>query len=188
MPVSVLRRRFSVDEYYQMVQAGILREDDGVELIEGEIVEMAPIGSNHAACVKRLNQIFSQHLGQQILVGIQDPIHLGEYSEPQPDITLLRPRPDFYGSSHPGPEDILLVVEVSDTSVDYDREVKVPLYARSGIREAWLVNLVEGVIEVYRSPSSEGYRQVRRVPRGETLTPESLSGLRILADDLLPSL
>src|SRR5919106_2349460 len=116
MSVQVLRRRFTVDEYYRMAEAGILHEDDRIELIEGEIVEMSPIGSRHAACVKRLIGLFSRQVGpESATLGVQDPIHLGEYSEPQPDIALIHPRPDFYVSAHPGPADILLLIEVADT-------------------------------------------------------------------------
>src|SRR5919106_6741536 len=117
MSVQVLRRRFTVDEYYRMAEAGILHEDDRVELIEGEIVEMAPIGSNHASHVDPLAQLLFERIGRRAIVRIQSPIHLGEYSEPQPDVTILRSRSDFYVSAHPSPADILLVVEVADTSV-----------------------------------------------------------------------
>jgi Uma2 family endonuclease len=186
MSVQVLRRRFTVDEYYRMGEAGILHEDDRVELIEGEIVQMSPIGSRHAACVKRLNGLFSRQIGQTaIVIGVQDPIHLGEYSEPQPDITLLRPRPDFYVSAHPGPADILLVVEVADTSVEYDRGVKIPLYARAGIREYWIVDLAGESVEVYRDPSPEGYRQARQLRRSERIAPEAFPDVEIAIDDIL---
>ena len=187
MSVQLLRRRFTVDEYYRMVEAGILHEDDRVELIEGEIVEMAPIGSRHAACVKRLNNLFSQRVGPGGLVSIQDPIRLGEHSEPQPDVTLLRPRPDFYASAHPEPQDILLLVEVADTSADYDRDVKVPLYARSGIREVWLVDLLARRIEVYRYPGPEGYHQVGQLKPGDRMAPEAFPGLEIAVDEVLAS-
>ena len=107
MAVQLVRRRFTVKEYYQMAEAGILHADDRIELLEGQIVEMAPIGSRHAACVARLNSIFFQKLGERAIVRVQGPIHLGEVSEPQPDLSLLRPRPDFYATAHPGPEDVL---------------------------------------------------------------------------------
>jgi len=186
MPVQVLRRRFTVDEYYRMAEAGILHEDDRVELIEGEIVEMAPIGSRHAACVKRLNSLLSQRVGARALVGVQDPIRLDEHSEPQPDVTILLPRPDFYASVHPGPGDILLAVEVADTSAEYDREVKVPLYARSGIRESWLVDLPAGVVEVYRDPSPQGYRQTQHLKRGDRIALAAFPDFELTIDELLP--
>lgn len=185
MAVQVLRRRFTVEEYYRMAQAGILNEDDRVELIEGEIIEMAPIGSRHAAHVKGLNRLFSQQVGQEVLISVQDPVRLSERSEPQPDIALLRFRPDLYATSHPGPADVLLLIEVADATVEYDREVKAPLYAREGIREFWLVDLPGERIEVYRDPSPEGYRQVRTVQRGERLSPEAFPGLELSAEDIL---
>ena len=168
-----------------MAQVGILGEDDRVELIEGEIVEMTPIGSRHAAVVDRLNRILSRQIGEQAIVRVQNPIRLGEHSEPQPDISLLKPREDFYASSHPGPEDVLLLVEVSETSAEYDREVKLPLYARFGIPEVWLVNPEGKAIEVYRDPSPEGYREVQTLGYDALLSPNSLPDLEIPAREIL---
>jgi len=185
MAVQVLRRRFTVKEYYQMAQAGILHEDDRVELIEGEIIQMAPIGRPHATSVRRLVRLFSRLVGEQAVVDIQNPIHLGEHSEPQPDAVLLRPRPDLYAAAHPEPGDILLLVEVADTTASYDREIKVPLYARAGIPEVWIEDLERDVIEVHRQPSPEGYQQLRIVRRGESLSPEALPDLVLKAEDIL---
>jgi Uma2 family endonuclease len=185
MPVQVLRRRFTVKEYYQMAQAGILSEDDRVELIEGEIIEMAPVGRRHATSVRRVIRLFSRRVGRRAIVDIQDPIHLGEHSEPQPDAVLLRPRLDLYASGHPQPEDILLLIEVADTTASYDREIKIPLYAQAGIAEVWLVDLEGDAIEVYRQPGPEGYRQVQIVRRGEALAPEALPDLMLRAEDIL---
>ena len=185
MTVQVLRRRFTVDEYYRMAEAGILHEDDRVELIEGEVVEMAPIGSRHAARVTGLNSLFSQRVLPRALVSIQNPIHLDQHSEPQPDVTLLRPQPDFYASAHPTPQDILLVVEVSDSSTQYDREVKMPLYARHGIQEAWLVSLDEEVVEVYRNPGSQGYQHKQQLRRGDHISIEAFPEIDLLVDDVL---
>ena len=141
MTVQVLRRRFTVDEYHRMGQVGILGEDDRVELLEGEIVEMAPIGSRHQATVDRLTRLFSGRMADAVLVRVQGPVRLAEDSEPQPDVTLLRLRDDFYATAHPGPEDVILLVEVSDSSIEYDREVKLPHYARQVIPEVWIVDL-----------------------------------------------
>ena len=185
MAVPLLRRRFTVDEYHRMAEAGILTEDDRVELIEGEIVDMSPIGSRHAACVKRMTSFFYRQVGQKAIVSVQDPIRLTERSEPQPDVALLRPRPDFYTQAHPGSEDVLLVVEVAETSPDYDRTVKVPLYARSGIPEVWLVDLAGEGVEVYRTPTPQGYREVRHVRRGQCLAPEAFPDLDLAVDDIL---
>ncbi len=185
MSAQCVRRRFTVDEYHLMARTGILQEDDRLELLEGEIVEMAPIGSRHAACVNRLNGILSERLGGQAIVSVQNPIRLDEQSEPQPDLTLLRPRDDFYSVSHPESGDVLLVVEVADISEDYDRDMKVPLYARSAIPETWLVDLAGGSIEVYRSPSSEGYRDISRVGPGQRLAPQSFLDLSIVVDEIV---
>ncbi|MGH2376231.1 MAG: Uma2 family endonuclease, partial [bacterium] len=174
MAVQVTRRRFTVDEYYRMADAGIFSEDDRVELIEGEIVEMVAIGSRHAGSVGKFNRILSRRVGDAALVWVQNPIRLSEHSELRPDLALLRPRPDFYTSAHPGPEDVLLLIEVAESSVDYDREVKVPLYARYRVREYWLIDLPKGVVEVYRGPTPEGYRETQTVRRGGQLTIEAL--------------
>lgn len=185
MGVEALRHLFTVDEYHRMAQGGVFGEDDRVELIEGEIIEMIPIGSRHAAAVKRLNAILSQRIGAHVLVGVQDPIRLGEHSEPQPDLTLLRPREDFYASGHPGPEDILLVVEVVEASAQCDREIKLPLYARYDIPEVWLADLEGGVVEVYREPSPEGYRRVDTLNRGNSLSLKFFPELEILCEEVL---
>ena len=185
MPVQLLRRCFTVKEYHKMAQAGILSEDDRVELIEGEIVEMMPIGSGHAACVNRLNQLLSERVGNLAIVSVQNPIYLGERSEPQPDLALLKPEPGFYATAHPGPEDVLLVVEVAETSPDYDREVEVLLYARAGVPEVWLVDLQGDKIETYRKPSSQGYSQVRRARRGQRVTLETFPALELSVEEIL---
>jgi Uma2 family endonuclease len=171
MRAVVKRRPFTTEEYHRLLQAGILREDDRVELIEGEILEMSPIGSRHAAAVKRLNHLFHELLKGKALLGVQDPVRLGPYSEPQPDLTLLRPRPDFYRESHPGPEDVLFLVEVMDTSQAYDREVKLPLYAKAGIPEVWLVDLEAHRLEVYRKPTPEGFAEAQVLGPEETVAP-----------------
>jgi len=185
MAVQLLRRGFTVEEYHRMAQAGILTEDDRVELIEGEIITMTPIGSRHAACVDRLTRLLSAHAGREAIVRVQNPIRLGERSEPQPDLALLRFRSDFYASRHPGPEDVLLVVEVAETSADVDREVKLPLYARSGIAEAWLVDLAGGQIEVERRPTPRGYGEVERFGRGSRVRSRALPDLDVAADEIL---
>lgn len=185
MTVQVLRRRFTVDEYYRMAEAGILHEDDRVELIEGEIVEMPPIGSGHASRVDQIAQLFFQRLSGQATIRVQSPIHLDQRSEPQPDISLLHPKPDFYANAHPGPQDIFLVVEVADSSAEYDREVKMLLYARHGIRECWLVSLDEDVVEAYRSPAPQGYQHKQQLRRGERVTIEAFPDIELLVDDVL---
>ncbi|MBI4493588.1 MAG: Uma2 family endonuclease [Chloroflexi bacterium] len=178
-------RRFSVEEYYQMARAGILGEDERVELIEGEIIELPPIGSRHAACVDRLNHLFSSHAGGAAIVRVQDPIHLSGRSEPQPDLVLARPRTDFYAAAHPEPKDVLLLVEVADSSAGYDRLVKVPLFARAGIPEVWLIDLERDLVEVHREPSATGYRSVQLARRGERVSVQALPQVDLAVEAIL---
>jgi Uma2 family endonuclease len=185
MAVQLLKRLFTVEEYHRMAEAGILSEDDRVELIEGEIVRMSPIGSRHAACVGRLTQQLVVQVGGRAIVRVQNPIRLGEHSEPQPDLALLRPRADFYAEAHPGPEDTLLIVEVSETSAAPDLEVKVPLYARFGVPEVWLVDLAGERLEVFRNPSPQGYQDLRILRGGEVITPLLLPDLSLAVEAIL---
>ena len=179
-------RLFTVAEYHRMAEAGIFTEDDRVELIEGEIVAMSPIGSRHAACVKKLAALVRDLLsGKPVVVGVQDPVRLSDDSEPQPDLSLVRAREDFYAAGHPGPEDVVLVIEVADASVMYDRNIKIPLYARSGIREVWLVDLVRNAVEVHSKPVGSAYAQTRRFERGATVTSAELPELQIPAAEIL---
>ena len=151
------RRLFTVDDYHAMTRAGILSEDDRVELIEGEIVVMSPVGSRHAACVDILAELLIRAVDNRTAVRVQSPIGLGGTTEPQPDVCLLVRRDDAYSECLPQPEDVLLVVEVSDTTLDYDRRVKARLYARHGIRQFWLIDLGSRTVEAYRSPGPDGY-------------------------------
>lgn len=168
-----------------MVQAGILSEDDPVELIEGEIVMMAPIGSRHAGCVMRLTRLFSDQIEEHGLVSVRNPVHLSEYSEPEPDLAVLRPRSDFYAEGHPRPADSLLVVEVAETLVEVEREVRVPLYARYGVPEVWLVDLEGEAIEAYLEPAPDGYREARRLQPGDRLAPQMLPDVEVAVDEIL---
>lgn len=185
MSGQIERRWFNVDEYYRMVDAGILSVDDRVELIEGEVIKMSPIGKFHAACVKRLNERFVYLVARTATVSVHDPIRLSDFSEPQPDLALLKRRDDFYSSGHPTPEDVLLVVEVADSSIQFDRMIKMPLYARSGIPEVWLVDVARDLIEVYARPVNGRYQDFREARRGETLTLNSLPSLVVTVDDIL---
>ena len=178
-------RRFTVEEYYKLAEVGILGEDDRVELIQGEIVVNSPIGSKHAACVKRLNALFSSRVKDQAIVSVQDPIRLSEHSEPQPDLALLKPRPDFYANRHPGPEDVLLIVEVAETSSEYDRQVKIPLYARHGIPEVWLIDLSKGRLTVFRNLQGDAYTHIKEAKKGDRIAPEALSDVDIPVEELL---
>src|SRR5262247_3069789 len=142
MAVALRRYRFTVDEYERLAQARVLTQTDRVELLDGEIVEMTPIGDRHASVVARLTSLFSKYLGDRSIVWVQNPIQLRVVrSMPQPDVVLVRPRADFYAAGKPGPDDVLLLIEVMDTSAESDRGVKLPLYARAGIPEAWLLDL-----------------------------------------------
>ena len=185
MTIRETQRLFTIEEYHRMAEAGILHEDDRVELIEGKIIQMAAIGSRHAACVKRLNKLLVREVGDSGVVGVQDPVVLPVSSEPEPDVTVLRPRDDFYAAGHPVPEDVLLLIEVSDTSLEYDRDVKVPLYARAGIPEVWVVDLTGEEILAYLRPEGIAYAEVGRVGRGGSLASRTVPGLTLTAGDVL---
>ena len=186
MAVTWMRRRFTLDEYHRMGETGILGANDRVELIEGEIVEMTPIGSRHAAAVGRIHHFFSARLADRALVWVQNPLVLAAHaSEPEPDIMLLAPRPDFYASGHPEPADVRLLVEVADSSLAYDRRMKVPLYARAGIAEVWLVDLGTGRVDVHRRPDAGGYADVSSPGRGELFAPLAFPEIAVTLADLL---
>ena len=155
--------RYSIADFHRMGGAGIFAPDVRVELIQGEIIDMSPIGSGHAGLVKHLIRIFSHTLDDTTIIAVQDPVVLNDFSEPQPDLALLRYREDFYANSHPRAEDVLLIVEVADTSLQYDREVKLPLYARAGIPEVWLVDVEGQVVECY-SRLEEGRYALKQKP------------------------
>jgi len=185
MAVKIERRPFTVHEYYRMAEAGILGEDDRVELIEGEIVEVPPIGSHHASVVKRLNTLLSELARGKAVVSVQDPLQLSDRSEPQPDLMLLQPRPDFYGEFHPRPADVLLLIEVADTTADYDRFTKLPLYARAGIAEVWIIDIGAGEVEMYRAPSAAGYEARQTARRGDEISVDALAGARLRVEEFI---
>ena len=182
---AVQRYRFTVDQYHQMGEAGILSPDCRVELIDGEIFEMSPIDPWHAGVVNWLTHRFVTGLGGRAVVHVQNPTIVDRRSEPQPDVMLLRPREDFYRRAHPTPEDALLVVEVAHTSLAHDRRRKLPLYARTGVSEVWIVNRRADAVDVFRGPSPEGYRDHFRRERGEDLAPSAFPDLRLSVDDVL---
>jgi Uma2 family endonuclease len=186
MSVPLTRRRFTVGEYYRMAETGILGPDERVELIEGEIVTMVAMGSRHAATVTRLTRLFISELGARAHVRAQLPVRLNDLSEPEPDLALVRPRPDDYASAHPGPADVLLIVEVADTTLAFDQKTKLRLYASSGIPEYWIVDLTADRIEVYREPGASGYRDVRRFQRDDTLHAAAFPDVEIAASAILP--
>lgn len=182
MSHQLARRWFTVSEYNRMTEAGILTEDDRVELIEGEIVEMRPIGSRHAASVNRLNMLLGGQVGQSYIVSVQNPIIVGDYSEPEPDLAVLRWRKDFYAQELPRPADVLLVIEVADTSVEVDRNVKIPLYARAEIPVIILVNLPKELIEIYSEPAHGQYQSVEIFRRGDLFQLDALPLLNLKVD------
>lgn len=157
MPTQVSRKRFTVSEYHKMAEAGILPER-GVELMNGEIIEMSPIGSKHLSCVNTLNELLTEKLGRTVIVSIQNPVQLNDFSEPEPDIALLKRDQNRYADRIPTSADTLLIIEVADTSIHYDRTVKLPAYAKSSIPECWIVNLEAREIEVYWQPFGDTYR------------------------------
>lgn len=175
------RHRLSVDDYHRMAEAGILGEDDRVELIDGELIDMAPIGQDHIASVNGLTSVLVMARGDRAIVSVQNPARLDRFSEPQPDVTLFRPRADNYRTgAPPGPADILLLVEVADSSLRYDRAVKLPLYARAGIGEVWIVDLHRRVVDVHRTPDANAYTTI------ETHGPESTVTLALAPEIVVP--
>ena len=179
------RRRFTIEEYHRLGEAGILRHGERLELIEGEIFQMSPIGRVHAGTVDRILDVF-RRLGDRAGVRVGGPVLLADLaSEPQPDLTLLIRRPDFYTSGHPEPGDIFLVVEVMDTSIAFDRRVKLPLYARAGVAEVWLVNVNTRRIEDYRQPSPAGYAESRFAEGDEPLSIQAFPEVTFTVRELL---
>ena len=185
MSAALDKYSFTAEEFERLGEAGILRQDARLELIEGEIFEMSPIGNAHAACVKFLNRLLSRLFGNILIIGVQDPVRLSDFSEPQPDISLLRWRDDDYRDGHPTPADVLLVIEVADTTVIKDRTVKIPLYARYGVPEAWLVNIPEEQVEIYSAPSGDVYQRVEVFGRGQEARSHTVEGLAVKVGELL---
>ena len=181
-----MARKFTVDEYYRMAEVGILKCDERVELIEGEIVVMPPIGPEHADDVDIFNGIFARYAPGRYRIRIQNPIRLGDHSEPEPDVALVRHRLEGYRTAHPTPADVLLIIEVADSSLGYDRDVKAHIYGRSWVPETWVRNLPEDCIERFTEPGPEGYARHTVHRRGETLTPVALPDLELPVADLLP--
>ena len=165
------RHLISVNDYYRMAEAGIFTEDQHIELINGEIFDMPPIGSFRTGLVTRLSRILINKLGEQAIVTVQNPIYLNEFSEPQPDIAILKARSDDYMQSLPTAEDVLLLIEVADSSLHYDRTIKLPEYASHKIPEVWLFNLKEQLLDIYQQPESDYYRLHLRPKAGENIQP-----------------
>ncbi len=178
-PRAPARRRFDVEAYYRMAEAGVLGDPRRVELIDGEIIDMAAIGSPHAAVTNKLARLFTRALRDAAaLVNVQSPQRLDAYNEPEPDVMLLRPRADDYRAGHPSAADVLLLVEVSETSLAYDCGVKLALYARFGVPEVWIVDLLGGAVEAYREPKEGEYGSREQLANG-SLAPARVPGVTI---------
>jgi len=178
------RRKLTADEFEKLGDAGILGEDSRVELVEGELIEMAPIGSRHAAAVNTLSMFFARAVADAAIVSTQNPLRLSQHSQRYPDLMLLQPRPDQYRAALPRPEDVLLLIEVADTTLEYDRESKLPLYAQHGIREVWLFDLDGKRLEIYREPSDAGYRRKLERRGTDTASPLALRAIVFSLPDL----
>jgi Uma2 family endonuclease len=176
--------RFSTEDYYRLAEAGILSEDDRVELLEGEIIDMSPIGSPHAACVSRLTAFFAPRTEKTATFHAQNPLRLRDGTELQPDVMLLQYRADFYAASHPTPADVLLLIEVADTSIAFDRIDKADRYAAEGVPEYWIADLAKKAVLVHTAPSSLGYRSVEVREYGDSWSPRSLPELSVSGSDI----
>lgn len=185
MATPLPRKMFTVTEYNQMIDAGVFKVDERLELMGGDIVEMSPIGSKHAASVDRLGNKLVMQLGEDVIIRVQSPIVIDDFHEPQPDITVLKPQSDFYENALPTASDVLLIVEVSDTTTLYDRNVKLPLYARAGIPVALLVNLPRATVEVHTEPKNGKYRKVKHLKRGEVLRVAGLTKLKLKVEEII---
>ncbi len=173
------RHKLTVEAYHDLGATGHLTEDDRVELIEGELIDMAPIGGPHLSGVNRLTTFFVRSIGDRGIVSVQNPVILGRYSEPQPDLVILAPHMNARDAGVPTAKDVLLVIEVSDSTVAYDRGTKLPLYARHGIEDVWLFNLRSNRIEIYRTPTAAGYGPMREIGPGELIAMLSFPDLSL---------
>ncbi|MCG8352641.1 MAG: Uma2 family endonuclease [Chloroflexales bacterium] len=169
MAVEITRHTFTIHDYARMRESGILTATDRVELIDGEIRNMSPIGPHHAAVVTKIVKFLTRLVDDEIIISPQNPVQLNDYTEPQPDIAVLRYRDDYYAHTHPTAADILIVIEVADTTIIYDREEKVPRYAAAGVPEAWVVDLAQQLIEQYLLPAQGHYTRIQKVLLGDTI-------------------
>ncbi|MEO5804547.1 MAG: Uma2 family endonuclease [Verrucomicrobiota bacterium] len=179
------KHRFSVKEYYRMAETGVLRPDARVELLEGEIIDMSPIGPFHGGVTNYLNQIFTAAAKGRWVISVQNPVRLDDHSEPQPDIMLLKPSADFYRQRHPQPSDVFLLVEISDTTLAADQADKLPAYGRAGVTEVWIVNLNELTVEVYREPNFTGYGGKTVLHAGDQAKPMAFPDAAVDVAELL---
>jgi Uma2 family endonuclease len=183
--VSPRKHLTNLDEWRRLGEANIFLPDSRLELINGEILEMAPIGFNHAGHLKRINSLFTRLVPDSIITSVQDPLQLGDISEPEPDFMLLKPNPDFYSSRHPTADDVLLLIEVADSSLAFDQNQKQRLYALHRIPEYWLLNLNDNCLEVYRRPRGELYEEKTTLRTGDSIRLSELPGMTIDLSDIL---
>lgn len=185
---SIAVRRLSVQDYHRMAQSGILKPDERIELLEGQIIQMAAKGTAHRAAVTRIQRLFEKRLGDRVLICLQDPVRLDDYSEPEPDVAILVPDPLDYEEHHPTPAEVYLLIEVSDTTLKFDRETKAPAYGRSGIAEYWVLDVVARKLHVYRSPSKNGYQSETILSEELTIAPLAFPECVVTAREMLRSL
>lgn len=178
-------RRFSVEEYHRMAEVGILKPDDRVELLDGDIIPMAPMSSRHAAAISKIAEWLQRAFAGRAMVRVQLPIHLDDYSEPEPDLALVRVEAGHYADAHPRPADVLLIIEVAQSSQAFDRDIKIPHYARAGIRETWLVDIALQQVEIYRGPAPLGYREKSVSRRGQSIVPQAFPQEAVNVDEML---
>lgn len=174
-----------IDEWRRLGEAGIFPPDSRLELINGEIIEMSPIGCNHAGHVIRLMNFFAARIAGKAIMNAQNPLQLGDLSEPEPDFMLLKPNPDFYSTRHPAAADVFLLIEVADSSLDFDRNQKMHLYALHRIPEYWLLNLNEASVEIYRKPTGDLYAEKRTLMTGDSIALSELPGITIDIGDII---
>lgn len=184
---SLPHRKFSVDDYHRFIEMGIFKPEERLELWEGEFVEMSPIGKRHAGCVDSLSEMLKDFLNRQAIVRTQNPIVLNDFSEPQPDVCLLKRRDDFYRLISATAQDVYLAMEVSDSTVKYDRDIKFPKYAENGIAESWLIDLENDRIEIHTQPTKNGYKLVKILHRGDIAESTIFEEIKIAVDDILGS-
>jgi Uma2 family endonuclease len=185
MALDVMKKLWTVDEVLLMVEKGILPEDNHLELISGELIEMSPSGRKHSAAVNRINLLLIELLGRKAFIWVQSAVQLDSYSAPEPDIAVLKWRDDFYEGCLPGPDDILLVIEISDTSLSFDRRIKASLYAESGIPEYWILDLQNQRVERYHQPQQDGYGEKEVVGRGQVLVVPGLGAGELTVEEML---
>jgi Uma2 family endonuclease len=184
METEVSKKRFTVDEYHRMGETGIFGPEDRLELIDGEILEMSPIGQRHAGRVARANSLFVRAFGERAVVNPQNPLQLSDWTEPQPDIVILKPRADFYEHLRPTPGDVLLVMEVSDTTLRYDLKIKLAYFAVAAIPEVWIQDVNEDLLHVFREPQASKYSVSTRLNRGRVVSPLAFPEVQFSMDDL----